>query len=193
MNGRVMGAMFRRYSNPARRAIFFAREIALHAGSNQIDSTHLLSGLLVEQSTQVNRILLLSSRFADETARLKALKRVANPKDIPLSPDGKKIVGRAATEADLLNEYWIDTDHLMLAMLSESSCAAAVALHNAGFKLEETRRVVSESTELRENYGAPPLLWGLEKPVSRMGKVRAFAYLLFLLILIGVVTENRCG
>ena len=185
--------MFRRYSNPARRAIFFAREIALHAGSNQIDSTHLLSGLLVEQSTQVNRILRLSSRFADETARLKELKIFANPKDIPLSPDGKKIVAGAATQADLLNEYWIDTDHLMLAMLSDSSCAAAASLHNAGFKLDEARRVVSQSTELRENYGAPPLLWWLEKPISRLGKVRAFAYLLFLFILIRLLTENRCG
>lgn len=183
--------MFRRYSNPARRVIFFAREIALHAASNEIDSTHLLSGLLIEQSTQVNKVLQLSSRFPEETARLKGLKRFPNQRDLPLSREGKSIVAGAASEADLLAEYWIDTHHLMLAILSESSCAGAKSLREAGFRLDDVRRVVSESQESRENYGTPPSLWWLEKPITRMGKIGAFLYLLFVLMLIRLLTENR--
>jgi ATP-dependent Clp protease ATP-binding subunit ClpA len=180
-------SMFKRYSPPARRVIFFAREIALHAGSDQIDSTHILSGLLIEQSTHVNRGFQLSSHFPDETARLKGLKRFPQPKDIPLSSDGKKIVAGAAAEADRLHEYWIDTDHLMLAILSEPSCPASISLSKAGYELGHARSTVSKMSGSRETYGTPPALWWLERPISKMGKVRALLYLLFVLMLISLV------
>src|SRR5437879_13257699 len=66
---------FQGYTASSRRVIFFAREAALHAGSSHIDSTHILSGLLVEQSTRVNKLFQLSVRFPEETSHIRELGR----------------------------------------------------------------------------------------------------------------------
>ena len=184
-------SMFQRYATPARRAIFYARESALQAGSSHIDSTHILSGLLVEQSTRVNTIFQLSKRFPEESARMRALKR-SQPRDIPLSQDGKQVVAGAAGEADLLDDYWIDTDHLMLAILCADSSPGAAMLTKVGFRLSEARNMVSGISGSREDYGPTPLLWRLEKRISRVGKVAGFLYLLGILVLIRVLTEGGC-
>src|SRR2546430_12790170 len=99
---------FQRYTASARRVIFFAREAALHAGSSHIDSTHILSGLLVEQSTRVNKIFQLSERFPEETSYMRALGRFPQPRDISLSKDGKGVVAGAAAGANPLHNHLID-------------------------------------------------------------------------------------
>jgi ATP-dependent Clp protease ATP-binding subunit ClpA len=149
-------SMFQRYATPARRVIFFAREAALHAGASAIDSTHILSGLLVEQSTRVNKVIELSKQFPEEAARMTGLKRFAQPRDIPLSNDGKKIVAGAAAEANRLDDYWIDTDHLMLAILCAESSPGATMLNKAGFRLNEVRNMVAETANSRDHYGPAP-------------------------------------
>jgi ATP-dependent Clp protease ATP-binding subunit ClpA len=185
--------MFQRYATPTRRAIFFAREAALHAGSSGIDSTHLLSGLLVEQSTRVNTIFQLSQRFPEESARIRALKRFPQPRDIPLSKDGRRVVAGASAEANRLDDYWIDTDHLMLAILCEDSSPGAAMLNKAGFRLSEVRDAVSRTAGSREAYGPVPMLWRLGKPISRVGRIAGFLYLIGVVVLIRLLTEVGCG
>lgn len=186
-------SMFRRYAPPARRVIFFARESALHGGSSDINSSHILSGLLVEESTRVNKIFQLSERFPEETARMRALVRFPQPRDIPLSEDGKKVVAGAWVEASCLNDYWIDTDHLMLAILCADSSPGAAMLNKVGFRLKEARDTVSKAAGSRDNYGPVPALWWLEKPISRVGKTAGLLYLLGVFVLIRVLTEGGCG
>ena len=185
--------MFKRFAPPARRAIYFAREAALHAGSGNIDSAHLLSGLLVEQSTRVNQLFHLSERFPEETARLRALTKFPQPRDIPLSKDGKKVVAGAALEANALNDYWIDTDHLMLAILRDGSSTGAAMLTKVGFESSEVRDAISKTPGLQTSYGPVPALWWLEKPITRIGKWAGLLYLLGVLILIRLLAENGCG
>jgi len=100
---------FQGYTASARRVIFFAREAALHAGSSHIDSTHILSGLLVEQSTRVNKIFQLSERFPEETSHMRALGRFPQPRDISLSKDGKGGCGGSCSGSEpsqrLLDRY----------------------------------------------------------------------------------------
>src|SRR5437879_4038424 len=184
---------FQGYTASARRVIFFAREAALHAGSSHIDSTHILSGLLVEQSTRVNKIFQLSERFPEETSHMRALGRFPQPRDISLSKDGKGVVAGAAAEANRLNDYWIDTDHLMLAILSTESSPGAARLSKAGFRLSEDRDTVSKTAASRDNHGPVPALWWLEKPISRVGKTTGLLYLLGVCVLIGVLTEGGWG
>jgi ATP-dependent Clp protease ATP-binding subunit ClpA len=185
--------MFHRYATPARRVIFFAREAALHAGSSAIDSTHILSGLLVEESTRVNKILGLNSRFTEETARMRALKKFAQPRDIPLSKDGKRVVAGASAEANRMDDYWIDTDHLLLAILRADPSPGAAMLNKAGFRLNEVRDLISKTSDSRDNHGPVPAFWRLTKPISRAGKVAGFLYLLGILVLVRVLTEVGCG
>jgi ATP-dependent Clp protease ATP-binding subunit ClpC len=171
--------------------IYFAREVALHAGANSVDSTHILSGLLMEESTRANRLFHLSGRFPEETAKLRALKNFAQPKDIPLAKDSKRILAYTAEEANQLDDYWIDTDHLLLGILCERSSSGAVRLKSVGIEIDEARRAVAADMA-REDFGPIPVLWWLERPITRIGQWASLFYILGIICLIRIVTERSC-
>jgi ATP-dependent Clp protease ATP-binding subunit ClpC len=187
-----MSFMFKRYSPPARRAIFYAREAALSAGATEIDSTHLLCALALEKSSCANRLFKLDERFPEEVAQMRVLKRAAGQKDLPLNRDSKRILAYAAEEANGLDDYWIDTDHLVLGILREHTCAAAAKLDSVGIKIEEGRRQVAAFCEQRESYGAVPALWRLAKPITRVGHFAGIMYLLLIVGLIGILSAHGC-
>ena len=187
-----MSSMFKRYPPPSRRAIFYARESALHAGATEIDSIHLLWGLTLERTSRANTVFRLDERFPEESARMRTLKRATDPKEIPLSPEVKKVLVYAADEANHIDSYWIDTDHLTLGILRQRDCAATAKLGVSGLLIEEARKQVESSSDEREQYGPIPMLWRLEKPISRIGHVAGFMYLVLLVVLISLVTGKGC-
>ena len=187
-----MSYLFRRYPPPNRRAVFYAREAALYANADEIDTIHLLCGLLVEPSARANQLFRLEERFPEETARIRALKAFPEPRTIPLSHESKRVLAYAEAEADRLDDYWIDTDHVALGILRECNCPAAALLDAAGLKIEEARRQVSASSDQRENYGAVPALWRLARPISRIGYVAGMWYVALIVLLIKLLTGRGC-
>ena len=131
--------MFERYSLPSRRAILYAREAALHAGAAEIDSMHLLSGLTREKSSRANALFKLAERFPDEAARIRAIKRVHEQNDIPLTDNSKRILFYTTEEANRMDDYWIDTDHLVLGILHERTCTAAIRLEATDYRRTDCR------------------------------------------------------
>ena len=182
-----MGFIFNRYPPPSRRAIFYAREWALNSGASEIDSIHLLCALTVEKTMRANTVLKLDERFPEEAARLRAMTESAVRRDIPLGREVKIILARATEEADEQDSYWIDTDHLALAILREQDCAAAARLRGAGIRIEEARKQFDETADQREVYGPVPAFWRLAKPISRVGHTAGILYLLLVVILISLV------
>lgn len=85
------------------------------------------------------------------------------------SPDDRKrIVARAAPEANAMRDYWIDTEHLPLGILAEPACLAAQHLGKTGITLESARRIVMENKHSRPDSGRDsawpgrsPLKWGI--------------------------------
>ena len=185
--------MFDRYSPPARRAIYYAREAALYSPSTEINSNHILSGLLVEQSSRANTVLQLNKIFVDEAARMCALQKFPQPRDIPLSRDSKRIVAGAAVEADRTNQYWIDTDHLAASILRDNRSEAAMMLAKAGLQLDQVRKAIRDGDISREEYGSPPHLWWLTRPITRKGRIAGFVYLMFVFILLKALMPLSCG
>jgi ATP-dependent Clp protease ATP-binding subunit ClpA len=187
-----MSSIFKRYPPPSRRAVFYAREWALNSGASEIDSIHLLSALTVDKTTRANTVLKLDEKFPEEAARLRAMTRCAVRRDIPLNREVKIILARAVEEANEQGSYWIDTDHLALAILREQDCDAAARLRSAGIQIEEARKQVEETADQREEYGPVPALWRLEKPISLMGRTAGILYLLLVVIMISLLTGRGC-
>ena len=83
--------MFERYTEKARRVIFFARYEASQYGSQTIDTEHLLLGLLREDSSL--RMRLLSQPGAVESIRkqiesgMARLERIPTKVELPLSAE----------------------------------------------------------------------------------------------------------
>lgn len=149
--------MFERYTEKARRAIFFARYEASQFGSPYIETEHLLLGLLREDKGITARFLC--SRSSIESVRRQVEKhttireKVSTSVDLPLSNECKRVLAYAAEEAERLNHKHLGTEHLLLGILREEKCFASEMLKERKIELAQVREEVAK---------APP-----EPPVER--------------------------
>ncbi len=144
--------MFERYTEKARRTIFFSRYEASQFGSPYIESEHLLLGLLREDEDLANAFL--RSHGGIESIRKQAERqtpvreKVSNSIDLPLSNECKHILAYSVKEADKLSHKYISTGHLFLGVLREQHCLAAKLLRERGIALETARdQIGSNSSE----------------------------------------------
>src|SRR5690349_20428276 len=118
--------MFERYTEKARRVIFFARYEASQFGSPYIETEHLLLGLLREDKALTNRFLprdvsVESIRRQIEEHTL-VRERIPTSVDLPVSNECKHVLKYAAEEADSLSHAHVGTEHLLLGLLREKKC-----------------------------------------------------------------------
>jgi acetyltransferase-like isoleucine patch superfamily enzyme len=135
--------MFERYSERARRVLFFARYEASQFGQPYIETEHLLLGLLREDKQLAGRFL--HSETAEESvrkqieARTTIREKVSTGADNGFSNGSKRVVAYAAEEAERLGQKQIGTEHLLLGLLREEKCTAAQILQERGLKLKQIR------------------------------------------------------
>jgi ATP-dependent Clp protease ATP-binding subunit ClpC len=135
--------MFERYTEKARRVIFFARYEASQFGSPYIETEHLLLGLLREDKALTNRFLrgresveVIHKRIEDHTV---VREKVSTSVDLPLSNEGKRVLAYAAEEAVRLSHQHVGTEHLLLGLLREENSFAAQLLKERGVTLSQIR------------------------------------------------------
>jgi Clp amino terminal domain, pathogenicity island component len=139
--------VFERYTEKARRVIFFSRYEASQYGSPYIETEHLLLGLVREDRSLVRR--LLPSGAGEKIramidARLLRKPSISTSVDLPLADGSKRILSRAAKEADELEHIAIGTGHLLLATLHETPNVAAAILQQLGTDYTKAREFVSQ-------------------------------------------------
>jgi hypothetical protein len=141
--------MFERYTERARRVIFFARLEASQFGSTTIETEYLLLGLIREDKNQTNRFLRNQSSIVSirkEIERRTTIREKGPTSiDLPLSDECKRILAYAAEEAERLNHRHIGTEHLLLGILREEKCVAAEILHERGLRLNAIREELARS------------------------------------------------
>lgn len=143
--------MFERYTESARRAIFFARFEASRLGSGQIEPEHLLLALQREATGGLACRLLLSSPAVAEGIRGEIernntpIEGISSSIDLPLSYACKRVLALASDEAEKLISALIDSEHLLLGILREESSFAAALLRERGVTLDIVREKAQES------------------------------------------------
>jgi ATP-dependent Clp protease ATP-binding subunit ClpC len=139
--------MFERYTEKARRVIFFARYEASQFGSPYIETEHLLLGLLREDKALTNRFLRshasIESIRKQIEGRTPIREKVSTSVDLPLSQECKRVLAYAAEEAERLTHKHIGTEHLLLGLLREDKSFAAEILHERGLRLATLREELS--------------------------------------------------
>ena len=141
--------MFERYTEKARRAIFFARYEASQFGSPYIETEHLLLGLLREDKALVNRFL--RSHAAVESIRKQIenhttiREKVSTSVDLPVSHECKRVLAYAAEESERMNHKHIGTPHLLVGLLRVEKSFAAQLLGEQGLTLDSVREQVQQS------------------------------------------------
>jgi hypothetical protein len=144
-----MSVMFERYTEKARRVIFFALYEAREFDSSSIETEHLLLGLFREDKALANRFLPSSVAVESLRQRVRAITpvrgKISTAVDLPLSHESKRVLAYAAEEADLLKHKHVGTEHLLLALLREENCLATTLLRERGLTI----------TPVREEFMAP--------------------------------------
>src|SRR3954447_4703095 len=158
--------MFERYTERARRVLFFARYEASQLGSISIETEHLLLGLIREGKGLTSRIfarshLSLENIRKEIEGRTVFREKVSTSVEIPFSAETKRVLQFAAEEADRLLHNYIGTEHLLLGILREERSVAASILMEKGMRLNAVRedivQLLNEKTTLTRVKETPLL------------------------------------
>ena len=136
--------MFERYTEKARRVIFFARYEASQFGKTEIEPEHLLLGALRESPSVFKPLERQGLRdFAAFRQLLEARTAigavVSTSVDMPLSEAAKRSLHFAAEEAQALVHKFIGTEHLLLGILRVEESFAAQFMIERGLSAAELR------------------------------------------------------
>ena len=174
--------MWQRFTERARKAVFYAQEEAGKWGQNSVSPEHLLLGLVREDDNMAGRIL---DRLGvkPETVR-KAVQARLRPgdgnmgKDMLLTPAAKKVVDGAYEAAKRLGDSYIGAEHLLLAMLREDFGIATEVLVELGVipegVCERLQQIRAESK--LEADKSPEELLTLDEAVKFLGTSKPTLY-----------------
>jgi hypothetical protein len=146
------GRMWQRFTERARRVVYYAQEEGARLGTNMVDTEHLLLGLVRERDSVAGRLLeerlgvslsILRSDTEKQTTR--------GPghvgQDMQLTPTAKHMIDLAYEEARSLMNNYIGTEHLLLGLIVEEEGLGGRVLRGRGIGLERTRQAVRSMQE----------------------------------------------
>ncbi len=176
--------MFERYTEKARRVIFFARYEASQFGSPYIETEHLLLGLLRENPALTSKVLpaigSIEGIRKQIEERTTPREKTSTSVDLPLSNESKRVLAYAAEEAEQLKQKHIGSEHLLLGLLREKNAFAAYLLNSRGLSLERVHEIVSkgldtggQAFDIVEIHGHG---WDLTYVQSQLLELRKFAW-----------------
>jgi hypothetical protein len=141
--------MFERYTEKARRVIFFARYEASQYGSPYIETEHLLLGLLREDRA-------LAKWFPGESSvepgirteiegQITQRERISTAVEVPLTEECAKVLKLAGEEADRLGHRHVGTEHVLVALIRVEGSLASKLLRKRGLKPEAIREQLAKT------------------------------------------------
>jgi ATP-dependent Clp protease ATP-binding subunit ClpC len=141
-------AMFERYTEDARRALFFARYKTTERDGDSISGEDLFAGIVLGAPESIQR--LTSSRpdalpssetgeqFLDRMRRDEEME-VRSRKELRFSRAATEALLLAVQEADALGHRHVRPEHLILALLRTTDTDTSQRLLKAGVTLEDVR------------------------------------------------------
>jgi ATP-dependent Clp protease ATP-binding subunit ClpC len=141
--------MFERYTEKARRVIFFARYEALQYGSQVISPEHILLGLMREDKTISARYFPFRNALTVEAVRREVEERIVLRERIPqsaelhLAAETKRILAFANEESQQLKNRHIGPEHLLLGLVRQERSIAAEILYQYGLRLKDVREEIA--------------------------------------------------
>ncbi|OGB93923.1 MAG: ATP-dependent Clp protease ATP-binding subunit ClpC [candidate division NC10 bacterium RIFCSPLOWO2_12_FULL_66_18] len=141
--------MFERFTERARKVIILAREEAIRLGHNFVGTEHLLLGLIREGDGLAVAILkklnVNVSALKAEIEKIVAVGTEFSPAgEIPFTPQAKKVLEYAISEARSLGHNYIGTEHLLLGLIREGEGIASLVLRDFGVSVAAAKAQAQE-------------------------------------------------
>jgi len=138
--------MWQRFTERARKVVFYAQEEAQKFGEGYVSTEHLLLGLVRESDSVAARVLeklgVSLNRIRVEVEKQLPRGDARPSQDMTLTPRAKRVIDLAYDEARNLNNNYIGTEHLLLGLIREGDGLAGRVLAKLGVELERARREV---------------------------------------------------
>ncbi|HWD40151.1 MAG TPA: ATP-dependent Clp protease ATP-binding subunit [Fimbriimonas sp.] len=138
--------MWQRFTERARKVVFYAQEEAQRFGEGYVSTEHLLLGLVRESDSVAARVLeklgVSLNRIRAEVEKQLPRGDARPSQDMTLTPRAKRVIDLAYDEARNLNNNYIGTEHLLLGLIREGDGLAGRVLAKLGVELEKARREV---------------------------------------------------
>jgi uncharacterized protein YbbC (DUF1343 family) len=153
--------MFERYTEMARRVIFFARYEASQFGASMIEPEHLLLGLSREDKPLLARFLPDGKQSVEsirgQIEQWSSSKGgIPGAVEIPLAPDAKQVLLYAHEESEKMGDRHIGTEHLLLGLVRVEHSTASQILFKFGLRIEAMREVLAEKVEAPRAFVPSP-------------------------------------
>src|SRR4051812_8132160 len=152
--------MWQRFTERARKVVFYAQEEAQKFGEGYVSTEHLLLGLVRESDSVAARVLeklgVSLNRIRVEVEKQLPRGDARPSQDMTLTPRAKRVIDLAYDEARNLNNNYIGTEHLLLGLIREGDGLAGRVLAKLGVELEKARREVMalQDTETQTKSGS---------------------------------------
>lgn len=138
--------MWQRFTERARKVVFFAQEEAQKFGEGYVSTEHLLLGLVRDEDSVAARVLdklgVSLQRVREEVERQLPRAERKSVQEMTLTPRAKRVIDLAYDEARSLNNNYIGTEHLLLGLIREGEGLAGRVLAKLGVDVERARAEV---------------------------------------------------
>jgi len=153
---------FENYCVDALHAVLIAHDEARKQGQNLVGTEHLLLGLLLEftgKGGHVLRDLALEADFVRRSiARINSSDFGLTAVSIPYTVRARRVFELARAGAEFLNAPRVDSEHLLLSLLSDRSSMCWEILVQAGIDVEKLRKTLGDKYPEQIEDGAELLL-----------------------------------
>jgi ATP-dependent Clp protease ATP-binding subunit ClpA len=164
--------MFERFTDGARRAVAQAQEEARRLNHGQVGTEHLLLGLVADDGPSGRAFETLNVTL--DGARNQVQSEVppgesASPEtQLPFTPRAKGTLDGAPRQAMGLKDEFVDTDHLLLALLIERDSRTASVLSSLGCPPDLLRTTVlhDRKPQPQPSQGLAPALAAAAREVA---------------------------
>ena len=175
--------MFERFTERARKVIILAREEAIRLGHNFVGTEHLLLGLVREGDGLAVAILkklsVNISTLKGEVEKVVSVGTQVSPAgEVPFTPQAKKVLEYAISEARSMGHNYIGTEHLLLGLVREGEGIASLVLRDVGVTVAaakvQAQELLGEQATKAAGTGRTPALdeFGVELTnMARQGKL----------------------
>ncbi len=141
--------MFEKFTDRARLVIMLAKNEAERLQHDQLDTEHLLLGL-IKEGGGIGVRALRKLNINPQTMQMQIERRVvlgnrrSYQREIPFSDLAKKVLEMAVYEAKELSHSYIGTEHLLLGLVREKNGLAGKLLRDSGVVLDTLRESILE-------------------------------------------------
>jgi excisionase family DNA binding protein len=134
---------FEKFTERARKVLVFSGEEARRYHHSEIDTEHLLLGIVAEGGGVAARALVESGITTEQIrSEVEALHPAGNGEssnELGMTPRAKKSIEMAVEEARRLDHHYLGTEHMLVGLLCVKDGLAEIALSKLGVTLDDIR------------------------------------------------------